>query len=153
MKISIFACGFNIDNGKPTQQGACAARLQYVDDYNRISIRVIGEPVGNSTGPQCDIKAAMLGLMAIKATTVFRKMSIELFASAYVSQLLERDDTSFKINPKKNMELIRRLREKASLFENLIVQVGSKEQLQQTMDIAKTVVNTGIASDSGTIAL
>jgi len=95
----------------------------------------------------------MLGLMAIKATTVFRKMSIELFASAYVSQLLERDDTSFKINPKKNMELIRRLREKASLFENLIVQVGSKEQLQQTMDIAKTVVNTGIASDSGTIAL
>jgi hypothetical protein len=151
MKISIFACGFNINNGKPTQRGACVARLQYVDDHNRTSVRVISEPVGNSTGPQCDIKAVILGLMSIKATPTFRKMPIELFVSSYVVQLLERNEEGFKINPKKNIELIRRLREKFLLFANITAQTGSKEQLQQVMNIAKTTVDTEIASDSGTI--
>lgn len=155
MKISIFACGFSIDNGKPTQRGACAARLEYVDDHDRKSARVISEPVGSSTGPQCDLKAAILGLMSVSAVPVLRlrKAPICLCASTYVAQLLERDGDDFKINPKKNGELVRRLREKVALFNNLTVQAGTKEQLQQALDVAKTAVDTGIGSDSGTIQL
>jgi hypothetical protein len=153
MKITICACGYSIDNGKPTQRGACAARLCYFDDYDRKAIRVLSEPVGNSTGPQCDLKSAILGLMSIKATPVLRlrKAQIELITTKYVAQFMERVDGEFKLIPKKNIELIRRFREKAALFDSLIVQVGTKEQLQQAFDIAKTTVETGIGSDSDTI--
>ena len=155
MKISIFACGFSVDNGKPTQRGACAARLEYLDDSNRKSTRVISEPVGHSTGPQCDLKAAILGLMSISAAPILRlrKAPICLCASVYVAQLLERDGDNFKINPKKNAELVRRLREKVALFSDLTVQAGTKEQLQQALDVAKTAVDVGVGSDSGTIVL
>jgi hypothetical protein len=78
-------------------------------------------------------------------------MPIGLFVSSYVVQLLERNEEGFKINPKKNIELIRRLREKFLLFANITAQTGSKEQLRQVIDIAKTTVDTEIASDSGTI--
>jgi hypothetical protein len=153
MKISIYACGYSIDNGKPTQRGACAAGLHYVDDHDRKAIRVISELVGSSTGPQCDLKAAILGLMSIKATPVLRlrKAPVELVTTKYVAQFMERVDGEFKLVPKKNIELIRRFREKADLFENLIVLIGTKEQLQQAFDIAKTTVETGINSDSNTI--
>lgn len=153
MKIEIFACGFSVDNGKPEQRGAAAARLQYVDDYEREAIRVISEPVGDSTKPQCDIKAAILGLMSIKAQQVLqlRKNPVVLFVTPYVAQLMERDGDKYKIEPKKNAELIRRLRDKADLFSNLVVQVGEKEQMQQVLDVAKTAAETIVGSDSGTI--
>ena len=151
MKISVFACGFSIDNGKPTQRGACAAYLEYVDDHDRKATRVISEPVGNSTNPQCDLKAAILGLMSIKADPfVRRKVPVELFASSYVAPLLEREGESYKLNPKKNIELVRRLREKSGLFSNLTISIGSKEQLQPALDAAKDTVNAGVGSDSDT---
>jgi len=151
MKISIYACGFSVDNGKPTQRGACAAALEYLDDHGRRGARVISEPVGNSTGPQCDLKAAILGLMSVKADPVIRrKWDIELFASPYVAQLMARKDDGFKLNPKKNIELVRRLREKADLFGSLTVTAGSKEQLQQALDTAKTTVEVNMGSDTGT---
>lgn len=151
MKISVYACGFSIDNGKPTQRGACAASLEYLDDHGRRGTRIVSEPVGNSTGPQCDLKAAILGLMSIKADPVIRrKWDIELFVSPYVAQLMVRKDDGFKLNPKKNVELVRRLREKADLFGNLTVTAGSKEQLQQALDTAKTTVEVNMGSDTGT---
>jgi hypothetical protein len=154
--ITIYACGYTIDNGKPTQRGACAASLEHYDSSNRKAVRVVSEPVGNSTGPQCDIKGAILGLMSINASPVlqFRKAPVNLYASKYVAQLLEcGDDGRFKATPKKNAELVRRLREKVSLFENLTVYVGTKEQLQQPLDISKTAVNSGLHSDTGTLVL
>jgi ribonuclease HI len=138
----------------PTQRGACAAYLECVDDYNRKATRIISEPVGNSTNPQCDLKAAILGLMSVKADPVLRhKVSIELFASSYVAPLLERKDDGYKINPKKNVELVRRLREKAELFGNLTVRVGLKEQLQTALDVANGTVSTGVGIDSDTKVL
>lgn len=151
MKISIYACGFSVDNGKPTQRGASAAVLQYDDDYGRRCTRTISEPVGNSTGPQCDLKAAILGLMTVKADPVIRhKWDIELFASPYAAQLMARNDGEYKLNPKKNIELVRRLREKAELFGNLTVTAGAKEELQQALDAAKTTVAVNMGSDTGT---
>ena len=151
MKISIFASGFCIDNGTPTQRGAGAARLLYVDDFGRSAVRVVGEPVGSSTKPQCDLKAAMVGLMSLR--TGLRRHAVDLVVSPYVAQLMERNGKEYKLQPKKNMELVRRLREKAALFSNLIVQAGSKEELQQVLDIARTATEVGAGSDSGTIAL
>ena len=151
MAISIFACGFSIDNGKPTQRAACAARLLYEDEFSRKAMRVISEPVGNSTNPQADLKGAILGLMTLRAD--LRKEPVELFVSKYVAPLMERSDDGFKINPKKNPELVRRLREKAALFNKLTVVAGTREQLQQTLDVAKTAVEVGAGSDTGTIVL
>jgi hypothetical protein len=153
MKIEIFACGFSVDNGKPEQRGAATARLQHIDSHGREAIRVISEPVGDSTKPQCDIKAAILGLMSIKAHPVLqlRKSPVVLFVTPYVAQLMERDGDKYKIEPKKNAELIRRLREKADLFTDLTVQIGEKEQMQQILDVAKTAAETTVGSDSGTI--
>jgi len=152
VKITICACGFSVDNGKPTQRGACAAILEYLDDYGRKATRTVSEPVGNSTGPQCDLKAAILGLMAVKADPVIRcKWDIELLTSPYVAQLMVRQGDRFKLNPKKNVELVRRLREKAALFGNLTVATGSKEQLQRPLDTAKTTVEVGMGSDTGTV--
>jgi hypothetical protein len=154
--ISIYACGYTIDNGKPTQRGACAASLEHYDSSNRRAVRVISEPVGSSTGPQCDIKGAILGLMSINASPVlqFRKMPVSLYVSKYVAQLLEhQDDGQFKVTPKKNAELVRRLREKTSLFEDLTVHTGTKEQLQQPLDISRTAADSGLHSDTGTLIL
>lgn len=149
MKIEIFTSGFCIDNGKPTQRGACAARLSYADEHGRKAVRVISEPIGDSTGPQCDLKAAMVGLMSVRSD--LRKCDIDLFTSTYVAQLTERDGDNFKLVPKKNAELVKRLREKVILFNNLVIKVGTKEQLQQITSIAKTVAETAIGDDSETI--
>ena len=151
MKISIFASGFCIDNGKPTQHGAGAARLLYVDDFGRSAIRVISESVGNNTKPQCDLKAAMVGLMALR--TGLRHKAVDLIVPLYVAQLMERDGKEYKLQSKKNVELVRRLREKAALFSSLTVQTGSKEELQQVLDVARTAAEVGAGSDSGTIVL
>lgn len=151
MKITIFASGFCIDNGKSTQRGACAARLLYADDEGRNAVRIISEPVGNSTKPQCDLKAAMLGLMSLKSTV--RNAAVDVFVPSYVAQLMEREGGNYKLEPKKNAELVRRLREKVTLFKNIIIQTGSKEDLRQPMVIAKTAAEIGAGDDSGTIML
>jgi hypothetical protein len=97
------------------------------------------------------LKAAILGLMTVKADPVIRrKWDIELFASSYVAQLMARKDDGFKLNPKKNVELVRRLREKVDLFGNLTVAAGSKEELQHALDTAKTTVEVSMGSDTGT---
>ena len=150
MKTSIYACGFSVDNGKPTQRGACAAILEHSDDHDRKACRIISEPVGSSTGPQCDLKAAILGLMTVSANPRFRKSSVDLFVSKYAAQFLERDGEKYKLDPKKNAELVRRLREKADLFGNLTVQIGTKEQLQLSAEHAKGTAETGFGGDSGT---
>jgi hypothetical protein len=82
-----------------------------------------------------------------------RKKPVELMVSPYVAQLLERNDSGFKTNPKKNAELVRRLREKATLFSDLTVLVGTKDELQQTLGFAKSAVENGTGNDTGTMLL
>ena len=151
MKITIIACGFSIDNGKPTQRGACAAHLSYEDEHDRKATRTISELVGSSTNPQCDLKAAILGLMSVRVG--LRKRPIELIASSYVAPILERDGDNYKLNPKKNLELVKRLREKVALFGDLTVKAGTKDQLRPALDAAKVAVDTEAGSDSGTVVL
>lgn len=148
-KITVIACGYNVDNGKPTQRGASATSLHYVDDHDRQCSRTISELVGNSTGPQCDIKAAILGLMSIKQH--LRKLPIELIVSHYVAKLLEFDGNDFKVVPKTNSELVKRLREKTALLHDLKVTAGSRDRLQSTLDIAKSAIAANSGNDTGTV--
>lgn len=151
MNITIHACGITIDNGQSTQRGACAVDLHYADEYDRIATRTISEFISDSTNPQCDLKAAMFGLMSINAD--LRNKPIELFVSTYVAQLLERDNKIFKLIPKKNIELVRRLREKVDLFSDLTVKAGTKAQLQHVLNVAKITVETKVSEDTGTVVL
>ena len=117
--ITVLTCGFCVDNGQPTQRGGAATVLLVADEYGRHASRTILAPTGNSTKPQSDLKAAILGLSAIAPR--FKSQVVQFSASKYVTSLLDRVNGAYKTKPQKNSELISKLRTISESFSDLVI--------------------------------
>ena len=146
--ITIAACGFCIDNGQPTQRGGAAVKLALTDEIGRAATRAIISATGNSTQPQSDLKAVLLGLHAISPQ--FTREPIRLCASKYASKVLERQNGKFKTSPQKNVELVEKVRAFFLTFPNIELVVDVESQ-KTALQLAKEVAETQESDDSGTV--
>jgi hypothetical protein len=147
--IKITTCGSCVDSGKPTQRGGCAAHLWAKDSLGRVSTRKLTHAAGNSTQPQANLKAALLGLMSINAA--MRVQDTELCVIPYVEQQLQQQDGKYKTTPKKNVELVDRLRSAVALFPRLRTLVADKSTLRQILEDARQCAEKQNETDTGTI--
>jgi len=147
--IKITTCGSCVDTGKPTQRGGCAAHLWAKDSVGRISTRKLTHAAGNSTQPQANLKSALLGLMSVNAA--MRAHDTELCVIPYVEQQLQQEDGKFKTTPKKNVELVDKLRSVVALFPRLRISVADKDTLRLIFEDARQCAELQNETDTGTI--
>ena len=146
--IKIVACGFCTNNNQPSQLSGAAVKLTYVDEFNRTAIRTIKAPTGNSTRPQSEIKAAILGLSAIICR--FKSAPIQLYIPTYVAGLLKKVDGIYKANANKNADLVGQLRSLFDTFSSITI-FSTPGELKDILQLSKNVAETQIGGDSGTV--
>ena len=147
--ITVVACGYCADNGQPTQRGGSATTLTVVDDNSRKAVRTLTAATGNSTQPQSDIKAVLLGLSAIKPQ--FKIDKLRLSVTKYVERLLVKNGDVYKTKPQKNPELVVKLRTLVETFRSIEI-ITDVDGQKAVLQLARKVAETQESSDSGTVA-
>ena len=147
--IKITICGFCVDAGKPTQRGGAVAKLVSVDEQQRTAKRTIQAATGNSTRPQSELKAALLGLLAVSQRQ--RQNRVEFGSPKYVSDFLEKVDGKYKrVDVKSNVELITKLRTVFDAFSDISLAVD-KDEMKEALQLSKETAEKQDNKDSGTV--
>lgn len=144
MTIDLYAAGYCFDNGKPAQRAA-AGMVLLTGDGRR---REIVHPLGAVTAPQAELNAAMGALLAVRPE--FHGEPITLYTSQYVARALERSESGYVVEPKSNVQLVRRLRDLVSDYPQLAVVAAKDENTASAVALAKSGAQDQAAVDTGT---
>ena len=142
-QINLHAVGVCLDEGEMVQKAGCAIRMDYIDEFNRSSSRIISHPFGSADSQWSNIQAARMALASVLRP--FRKTAaVTLSVVPEVVNLILKNT-----KPDKYADIVVLLRQWTGFFTTFKLIPTPAENILSYSD-AKICAETQRATDSGT---
>lgn len=152
MKIDIYASAQTV-GGKDDRRTACALVLVATAPDGRVQIRKMAFPLGTATINLAGLQAIRLAAMSLRAWVGQRRIPVGIQTdNHYALTMLAKDGSTYKSDPKTNVEVVLSMREQAGKLPGLALNYQKLDSgIGSTcLALAREVATSQLVVDGGT---